>query len=134
MQALSGCVVITHYIHGTTWLPRLCKYNVLLCRYWQMKRTSSSVAAFTLTQILLLNFTQSAEQVLAVTPHLQQFLHLQTRYNQKCITLNLLTEMTFQINSCPLLVVMFLVKRVVLLFPPHSHRFANLRSERNQVN
>lgn len=89
-------MVITLYMHDTTWLPHLHKWNFFLCDYWQMKETTRSRAAFTQSQNLLLNFTQSVKQVLAVTPHFARFRQLQPNIHY------------FPLSNCA---------RVVLLFP-----------------
>lgn len=116
-QALSACMVITLYICDITWLPHLHKYNFFLCNYWQVRRTTRSRAAYTLSQDLLPNFTQSVNQVLAVTLHLHGFYHCKcgaTKY-----ALLYISWVKFQINSCTLLVLCFLSNcaHVVLLFP-----------------
>lgn len=133
-RALSGCMVITLYIHDTTWLPPLCKYNFFLCLYWQMKRTTGGVAAFTLTQILLSKFhticktSSSSHTPFATVPTFANAVQPKVHYfafPDWDDFSNQLLSTSGGYASC---------QTCCVIVSPHSHRLASLQSERNQVN
>lgn len=64
----SSCTVITLYIHDTTWLLHLQKYNFFICNYWHMKR-KPGVLQFLPSFKISLEIRHNQNKPLAVTPH-----------------------------------------------------------------